>query len=736
MFQRFALFFLLLFMHFMILKAQTTHVISAGEWLDFPWTGGLDACQFGEMDCDGDGQNDLIVFDRRGNRLLTFRNEGITGKVSYKFRPEYIAGFPSLFEWAVFADYDNDGFNDIFTYSPGWAGIKVFRHLGSYPPSFELVVSPYLTSLQGGGYVNIIATNADYPAIYDVDGDGDLDMLNFWALGTYIELHLNQSMEKYGHADSLDYKKTDFCWGHVAENEENNLLYLDSCLYNRLSAEGDDGTRHRGATMLMFDFDNNGLNDLLLADVDFPGLTLLNNHGSGMQALITSQDTSFPSYSTPVRLFSMPVAAMIDVNNDGKKDLLVSPFDPNPFVCENKNSIWLYLNEGTNDLPNFQLYSKQFLQNQTIDFGSGAYPTFTDINGDGLTDLVVGNYGSYLQSWYSANTLHSSYASSLALFLGEKSGDEYALRLVNSDFAALKQYGLKGLIPAFYDLNQDGKTDLLLGNESGKLMYLTHNQDDAWSLVTDNYLGIDIGAYSAPQLFDLDEDGIVDLVIGGQHGKIAWYKGFELGETLSFSFQNDFLGHVDVTDLSLSYDGFSVPWFFYDRNNNLRLLCGSEQGKLYLFDQIRGNLDGAFAPTNDWSALFETIHEMPDVGMRSAAAVTNNMQADKLMLFAGNFAGGLQLLNTTMAVAPGLSEKQTEMFRIYPNPAGNTVHVEALKSDNINYLLRLITMQGVVIEEFGFVNSTQIELTNLPVALYIVQISGNGSVVHSRFIKK
>ena len=106
----------------------------------FPWTGGFDACQFGTMDFNGDGFNDLLVFDRRGNRLLTFLNDGIPGEISYTYHPEYAAHFPQMKEWVVFDDYNGDGLNDIFTYSPGWAGIQVFKHLATIPPTFEQVV--------------------------------------------------------------------------------------------------------------------------------------------------------------------------------------------------------------------------------------------------------------------------------------------------------------------------------------------------------------------------------------------------------------------------------------------------------------------------------------------------------------------------------------------------------------------------------------------------------------------
>ena len=97
--------------------------------LAYSWAGGLNACQFGRIDLDGDGQKDLLVFDRHGNRLLTFLNRGATGEINYVFAPEYAKRFPQLTDWAIFADYDGDGREDIFTYSKGWAGMKVFRNV-------------------------------------------------------------------------------------------------------------------------------------------------------------------------------------------------------------------------------------------------------------------------------------------------------------------------------------------------------------------------------------------------------------------------------------------------------------------------------------------------------------------------------------------------------------------------------------------------------------------------------
>ncbi len=177
--------------------------------------------------------------------------------------------------------------------------------------------------------MNLFATDADYPAIMDLDGDGDLDILTFGVMGNFIEKHINLSVECYGTRDSLVFERVDQCWGRVAESEENNVMYLDTCLFGYGLKVLQDGIRHRGATVAVRDLNGDGLLDLLLADVDYPELALLLNGGDPDNALMVSQTNSFPS-SCPVHLTSMPVPFFTDINNDGVEDLLVSPFDPNP----------------------------------------------------------------------------------------------------------------------------------------------------------------------------------------------------------------------------------------------------------------------------------------------------------------------------------------------------------------------------------------------------------------------
>jgi len=645
--------------------------------LPAPWAGGLNACQFGRMDVDGDGKKDLLVFDRHGNRLSCFLNQGNTGEIHYVFDNTYTKNFPRLTDWVVFADYDGDGREDIFTYSKGWAGMKVYRNISAEQIEFELVVSPYLTSWQGGGEVNLLATNADYPAIVDLDGDGDLDILTFGVLGTFIEKHRNLSVERFGHRDSLVFEKTESCWGRVAESEENNAMYLDTCLFGKsLIINGD--YRHRGATLAVRDLTGNGLPDLLLADVDYPNLVLLKNGGTPENALMVSQETDFPE-NAPIQLFSMPVPFFTDINNDGVDDLLVSPFDPNPMSCEGQNSVWLYLNMGTNQHPDFQLYTKSFLQDQMIDVGTGAYPVFADVDGDGLTDLVIGSIGDMDTTYYTNGVLQIHRTARLVLYKNVGTRQKPVFQLYDRDFGGLSALKTMGLVPTFGDLNGDGRLEMLVGTAEGSLLYF----DADFNLVDDDFLHFD-KAWSAPCLFDVDTDGVLDLVVGDESGKLSYYQSFRQGGETQFSIVTDNWGGVDVCDHTASYFGYSVPSLFC-KGDEVMLMVGSEQGKVFLFSGLYNNIDAIFSDvSNRWGEYvcdFENCF-----GLRSAAALADLNADGNLEMVVGNFGGGLELLNGNIAVNQGVDENGPSTpstgsgsegtFRVYPNPAQGLVTVE------------------------------------------------------------
>ncbi len=346
------------------------------------------------------------------------------------------------------------------------------------------------------------------------------------------------------------------------------------------------------------------------------------NTGTLEDAFISYSDTVFPLGTSKVDLFSMPVTAYTDVNNDDKKDLLVSPFSPSLTTSKNKNSSWLYLNSGNDSNPIFELSQTDFLQSEMIDVGSGAYPVIYDWDGDGLDDLFIGNYGYYEYSYYENYVLYSEYYSRIAYYKNTGTNQAPVLQLWDDNFARLSSLHTTGLIPSFDDIDGDGNPDLLVGNSEGKIIYVRYNKSsDAFEIIDQNYLNIDVGEYSAPQLFDINMDGLNDLLIGEKGGNINYYQNFGSVSNPAFEYVTDSLGKINITDYSVSWDGYSIPSFFRDNDQNTGLVVGSEQGVIYYFTNIDNNLDGKFTESEQLNSLLDTSSVNFDRGMRTGAVI-------------------------------------------------------------------------------------------------------------------
>ena len=691
-----------------------------------PWAGGMNNMQFGWMDCNRNGIKDLIAFDVHGNRVLPFLRKSDN---SFEYAPQYAHLFPKITGFMQLIDFDKDGKEDIFTYHE--AGIMVYRNVSDTGLKFELFTEQIL-SLHGSGQapLNLFCTEGDYVVIQDLDGDGDVDILAFSVLGKYVYYHKNMSVERYGNCNHLEFELADECWGKFAENEEGNAITLNENCGQKSSKTH----RHTGSTMLVFDENGNGKFDLLLGDMGYPNVFLLTNGGTTDSAHITAKDSLFPSYDVPIRLYSMPCPVLMDIDNDGMSDLLVSPLDLTMTKSENKESVWLYKNIGTQQYPSFSLQTKSFLQDEMIDFGSGAYPVLYDMNGDGLLDLIVGNYGYYDSTTSDGYDITCHYSAALAYFKNIGTASNPVFLSVTDDLAGLRKLGYISLIPSVGDINGDGKPDIILGTSNKGLIYLENNSTSADTLAflspVMNYQSLSVPEYAAVQLFDLDNDGLLDLIVGARRGIISYYKNEGTATNPNFILQTDTLGKINVRDFYYSSFGYATPCLFRTKSGETRLFTASESGKISYYKNIDHNLDGTF--TLDVNELFFMDNNLAfsiKEGKRTAIAAADMNNDGYLDMIVGNYAGGIAFYSgitppdrsVTKADDIAVSEASLQIF---PNPANDLLYFSVsssvrVKSVHIYDILGRCFLQKTFNDAFF----GEIDVSSLSKGVYVVKFA-------------
>ena len=659
----------------MVLNRDTSLTfLENGQEFASPLSGGINAGQFSNIDLNLDGVMDIVVFDKSGNKLSPFINDN----GNFIYAPKYRTNFPNLHDWVLLEDYNCDGKNDIFTYSSG--GMAVYLNTSTTELEFTLI-TPLVLSDYGSNNLNIYISPVDIPAISDIDYDGDLDVLTFSILGGFVEYHKNMSMELYGNCDSLVYEFSESCWGLFYEGLNSYILNCPSCICPQITNTTPTNAKqkHAGSTLLAIDVDNDNDKDLVLGDISYNNLNLLINGGDNQNAIMTAVDSVFPqNYSNTLaaEMHVYPASYYIDVTNDGVKDLIVTTNSENN--SENFESCWLYENTGQNTSPNFNFIQKDFLQENMIELGTSAFPTFYDYNNDGLLDLVIGNYG-----YHNPN---NDPASSLALFenIGNDSIPKY--NLINRDWLGLSTTNLNttlnipalNLSPTFSDLDGDGNKDLIVGDADGKVHFFTNNGGN-FQITNPNYQNIDVGQFAQPQIIDVNRDGLNDLIIGEQDGTINYLPNSGTTTNAIFDTIITNWGGVDV-DQSYISTGFSNPTL-YDSSGVYQLFVGSFSGNIYQFKNIDNNLNGQFTAVNSTSS---NIWD----GGKSALALADINNDNNPDMIVGNLSGGISFFSsdtllTDTTITNVSNQTKNIDFTIYPNPAETNFTIKSSETGTV-----------------------------------------------------
>lgn len=610
-------------------------VSAYGNTLSAPWCGGLNSFQIQKADLNNDSKKDLILFDQNNNLLKTFLNVSSFGEVKYAYAPQFEKHFPaalSFTNYLILKDYNCDGIPDLF--HNGNYGVSVYKgYYVNNELNFIFYKNVWAKRVLQNDSINAYVQNNDIPSIEDIDGDGDLDITSFDVQGIYTVLHKNMRVEWGLPCDSIKLIIADKCYGKFFQtfNREHILgsLCSPSMIVNNKK------NRHTGNCILQIDIDGDGDFDLMGGNISFLDAQLLINGGGAnnqmtsqdttynklghqlympswpssfhadidndgdLDLLFTSHsdDASTANYNTisfykNIGNATMPnyvyandsvfVTEMIDVgsysyptffdfNKDGKKDLFIGSegyLDNNSGLTTSK--LAYYKNTSTLGNISFQLVTKDFLNLSTKNY-NGIFPTFGDISGDGIDDLIFGGT-----------------KGNIAVYTNNSSSNSVLPNFIFSTDSIPNMHVGNHSMPAVVDFNLDGKNDLFVGNKIGHLAYYEDTSSSStpkFALKTITIGNMKAGkpsqfyGYSAPFIGKIDNTDSTFLLIGNIDGNIERYD----------SFRNNY-GLFKKLDSNYSFiktSNRAVPAVAdLDGDGKYEMVVGNKMGGLYYFKQV------------------------------------------------------------------------------------------------------------------------------------------------------
>lgn len=559
------------------------------------------------------------------------------------------------------ADIDNDGLLDLLIGE--WAGrINHFEQDEIGATTFSFVTN---------NFSNIATDRYAAPAIVDLDHDGLLDLI----IGVYDGYLLHYKQNAVG---STEFSMITDSFNGIQLSFNATPAFTDlngDGLFDMLVGDGDGYIHHYvqdAADALFFSVVTDSFNHInntrfvtqTVTDVDGDGLLDLFTNGQNRRIVHYTQEAanSFHFVETNSSFNNIKYAhaapVFTDLDSDGHLDLLIG---------ELKGAIKYYRQDSPNALD-FSIISEDLCSTERTAVSLKAHPCVCDIDGDGLLDLIVGGFPS----------------NSLSHFVQESAGS-HKFNLMTHEFNDLIFSG-SNLHPAVTDLNGNNLLDLVIGEESGILHY--YEQSNVGSLeftfVTDTLSGIQVSNYAAPQFTDFDGNGRLDLLIGQHNGTLTHYEQTRANST-DFTLIKESFNNINLFMMT-------TPTFSdLDNDGLIDLLVGKYSGTVHHFEQETAQSD-SFTQITDKFLDFTGWYVCPYFADINGDGLDDLLIGDydggihfyerdnEAAIEDGHISGGIV--------------RNFQLYQNYPNPfnPATTIHYQLNKSAPVN--ISIYNMRG------------------------------------------
>ncbi len=231
------------------------------------------------------------------------------------------------------------------------------------------------------------------------------------------------------------------------------------------------------------DIDGDGLLDLLI------GEELGNINRYEQTSTNSMQFNLITAHFNSIDIGESSAPALVDLDGDGLLDLLIGK----------DTGVLVHWEQNSDRSDTFTKISSKF---SDIDAGAFSKPTFTDLDHDGLLDLLIGERYGKIRHYEQSTALSTVFT------------------LRDEDLSALDVGAYSA--PAVCNYTFDAELEMLIGRDSGVYPYYKQSSSSAtWFFnQSDNFYNIDVGSRSTITITDLNGDNTIDFLMGEADGVI------------------------------------------------------------------------------------------------------------------------------------------------------------------------------------------------------------------------